>query len=139
MDIYLEMPTEYNNNSTSYDHGEDSMTCKNRLLSLMLSIMFAASIAVPRNASAAAAFIHVIDMSQLQYQTFPDGRIYLRNLNTWDSQALIGNYNYYVDTTTVEGKNIYALMLAAIAQATPLWLGLSNGYLAGAVSYVGNW
>lgn len=110
-----------------------------RLTSLAFTIMFATSIGLSRNAAASAAFIHVTDMSQLQYQTFPDGRIYLRNINAWDSQALAGNYNYYVDTTTVEGKNIYALMLAAIAQATPLWLGLSNGYLAGAVSYVGNW
>lgn len=88
---------------------------------------------------AAVVWISIPDVSQIQYQTYQDGKVYLRNLNSFDSQATGGDYAYYIDTTTQEGKDIFALFLSFIPQGHSLWLGLSNGYAAGAITAVGNW
>jgi hypothetical protein len=89
-------------------------------------------------ASAQIAFVRVTDASQLAYQT-GGGNVYLRNVNTFDSNALPCCYSYWIDTTTPEGKNIFALLLTAIAQGQGLWIGLPSGYASGAVTDAGNW
>ena len=105
----------------------------------MKTWLFGMVAAVSVSLAHAEVWVRVSNMSLLQYQTYPNGYIYLRNLNSFDSNALIGNYNYFIDTTTVEGKNIWAVALTAIAQGTVLNLGLPDGYAAGAVQYVGYW
>jgi|SRR6516162_4554653 hypothetical protein len=87
----------------------------------------------------AIAYIRVSDMSQVQYQTSPDGKVYFRNLNAFNSSALGCCYNYYIDTTTVEGKNVWAMFLSYIATQRGLWLGVPDGYAAGVVSWSGDW
>ena len=63
----------------------------------------------------------------------------MRNMNTFDPNALGCCYNYWIDTTTAEGKNIFTMMLTAIALGQGMWIGLPSGYASGAVSYSGNW
>lgn len=92
----------------------------------------------PRYA-AAETWVWVPDLSLLKYQTYPDGKLYLRNLNEFNSNALGCCYNYYVDTTTIQGKNIFALILTKAAQGKGLYLGVPDGFAAGGVSYVGEW
>jgi hypothetical protein len=87
---------------------------------------------------AQSVFVRVNNASQLAYQT-QASNVYLRNLNVFDSNALGCCYNYWIDTSTVEGRNIFAIMLEAIALQQGMWLALPPGYASGAVSYGGNW
>ena len=87
----------------------------------------------------AETWAYVPDMSQLKYQLFPGGLIYFRNLSDFSTAALYGNYNYWIDTTTQDGRNSWATMLSAIAQHSPLYVGIPDGQAQGIVSYVGIW
>jgi len=87
----------------------------------------------------AETWVYVPDTSQLKYQLTPDGHIYFRNLSDFSSAALYGNYNYWLDTTTQDGRNTWATMLSAISQHTGLYLGIPDGLAQGSVSYVGIW
>lgn len=84
----------------------------------------------------ALAYVLVPDVSQISYQTAADGKIFLRNLYQFNSGALPCCYNYYFDTTTPEGKNIFALFMSASAQGKGLYLGVPDGYAAGLVTVV---
>jgi len=87
----------------------------------------------------AVVWISIPDVSQLQYQTNGDGKIYFRNINQFNGSAMGCCYNYWIDTNTVEGRNIFALILSHAALHTGLLFGLTNDWGAGAVSGVGEW
>jgi hypothetical protein len=89
-------------------------------------------------AANAMVWVHATNVAQVQYQT-AGNFIYFRNLNQFNSSALGCCYNYWIDTSTVEGRNIFALVLSAAAQGTALYFGVSDGYASGVVSYVGVW
>ena len=103
------------------------------------SLIIAAAVLAPLHSAYSAVFVRVPDVSLLKYQTYPGGRIWFRNFHSFDANALVSNYAYYIDTTTAEGKNIFALIMAASAQNRGLWFGLPNGYVEGEVTYVGEW
>jgi hypothetical protein len=85
----------------------------------------------------ATVFVNINDVSQLKYQTFSDGRVYIRNFNIFNASALGYCYNYWFDTNTVEGKNIMALLLSYSAQRRGLYFGVPDGFAAGLVNNVG--
>lgn len=85
----------------------------------------------------ATTFVLIGDVSQVQYQAASDGRVYLRNLNSLSAYPLWCCYNYWIDPTTVEGKNIWTMYLVAASQGTPLYLGLPDGSAAGLITYAG--
>jgi hypothetical protein len=87
----------------------------------------------------ATTFVHITDVSLLAFQTAPNGIVYLRNLNQFSSSALGCCYSYYVDSTTAEGKDIFALILSAAAQHSALWIGIPDPPAGGAVGFAGNW
>lgn len=105
---------------------------------IRVCILTAALIA-PLNAALGAVWVRVPDVSQLKFQTYPGGKVWLRNLKIFDANVTDSSYAYYIDTTTAEGKNIFALMLSASAQNRPLWFGLPDNYAEGPVQYVGEW
>jgi len=115
----------------------DMKPMRTRLLSAAVVVTFALACAAPRAADA-AAFVRITDASVLAYQT-EGSAVYLRNLNQFDSNALGCCYNYYIDTSSQEGKNLFALLLMAIATHGALWLGVPDGYAAGVVGFAGNW
>jgi len=89
---------------------------------------------------ALAVWIIVPDASQVQYMTDGSGRIYFRNLDQFDSAAALGCcYNYWIDTTTPEGKNIYALFLTLGAQSKGFRISVPDGRQPGALSAAGQW
>lgn len=102
-------------------------------------LIVAAAVLSPLHSAYSAVFVRVPDVSLLKYQTYPDGKVWFRNFQSFDSNAQNSNYAYYIDTTTAEGKSILALMLAASAQNRGLWFGLPNDYVSGRVTYVGEW
>jgi hypothetical protein len=86
----------------------------------------------------ATVWVYVSDVSQLQYST--NGNfIYFRNFNQFNTSALGCCWNYWIDTTTTEGKNTFALMMAAAAQAKPMYFGVPDGYASGMVILNGIW
>lgn len=90
-------------------------------------------------AAQALTEVTVPDASQLSYQTDPSGRVFLRNLNTYSSQALGCCYNYYIDTTTAEGRVLFSILLLDIARSAPLSLFIPDAMAAGPVSFGGSY
>ena len=105
---------------------------------ILLSIVAVLGALTMRSAFA-ETWVLVPDMSQLKYQLYPGGLIYFRNLSDFSTAALYGNYNYWIDTTTQDGRNTWATMLSASAQHTPLYLGIPDAQAPGLVTYVGIW
>jgi len=105
---------------------------------LCAALLATALLAIP-GVSQAYAWVWVANVSQLQYQTNPDGRVYLRNLNQFNASAAGCCYNYYFDTNTAEGKAIFALFLAKAAQGAGLQIGVPNGFAPGVITNVGEW
>jgi hypothetical protein len=109
---------------------------KKKLLLFVISWMVMASGA----ANAAVYYVLVPDMSQLSWQMDPNGVVWFRNLNSFDSTVLGCCYNFSIDTTTAAGKSMWSAVLAKIETNQPLWLVLANGNTSpGPISYIGNW
>jgi hypothetical protein len=87
----------------------------------------------------AATFVGVSDAGQLYYQTDPTGKVYFRNVNTFSTQALGCCYNYYIDTTTAEGKALFAIFLLDVGRAAPIIFLIPDNMAPGAVSFGGYW
>jgi hypothetical protein len=87
----------------------------------------------------AANFVRITDASLLKYQTDPSGKIFLRNLNSFDTNALGCCYNYYIDTLTVEGKLIWTTILSLSAQGKGLWIRVPDNFAPGPISQSGEW
>jgi hypothetical protein len=94
------------------------------------------------NIAHAFSWVEVSDASQLQYQTWGDGnsaRVYLRNVNHFDSNAMGCCYNYYIDLATPDGRAIFAIFLSAAARNVPIRFAVPDGYAAGPVIAMGQW
>ena len=105
------------------------------MITMKRGAIFAALLVLLTQTAHATVFITISDVSRLSFQTWPDGRVLLRNLDTFDSHALPCCWNYWVDTTTQEGKNIYALILFLSTTGGSMSLGLPDGYASGTVDY----
>jgi hypothetical protein len=82
--------------------------------------------------------VTVTDMSQLRWQADTVGRVWIRNLNQFDSTFLGCCYNYYIDTTTADGKIKWSAVLSYVATGAPLYFYVANKTQPGPVTYVGN-
>ena len=80
--------------------------------------------------------VFVPDASQLSFSTEPSGKVWLRNLNTFNSSVLGCCWNYSIDPTTPEGKNIWVVLLVAMSQGQSINIGVPDNQAAGAVSFV---
>jgi hypothetical protein len=87
----------------------------------------------------AYGWVYIADVSKVQYQLSPDGRLYFRNLNAFNSAVLGCCYNYWIDTNGVHGKNIYALFLSKQATGKGLILGVPDAGATGPIDYAGEW
>ncbi len=107
-----------------------------RAIGLSLALMLGSIISRP---ALSQVWISVPDASQIQYQTWGDGKVYFRNLNQFDVNAQGCCYFYWIDTTNQEGKNIYALILSYIALGRALKIAVPTGYASGQLSAAGSW
>jgi hypothetical protein len=98
-----------------------------------------ASAAMIGPATAANIYVNVSDASQLSFQLTSDGRVYLRNINYFDSNALPCCYNYWIDTTTQEGKNTYALILSYSAMGRGFRFDIGDYTTPQQITWVGPW
>jgi len=64
--------------------------------------------------------VTVPDSSLISWQMDASGKVWLRNLDQFNSTFLGCCYNYYIDLTTVDGKAKWATMLTYIASGKPL-------------------
>jgi hypothetical protein len=103
-----------------------------------LAGILAAAATLSSHSATAEVYVSVPDASLIKYQ-LGGNSVVLRNLNDFNANALGCCYNYYIDTTTQDGKNIFAAMLAAAAQGKPFIFGVPNGYAAGPVTQGGQW
>lgn len=71
-------------------------------------------------------WFRVADASQIQYLTDGGTRIYLRNLNSFDSTVLGCCYNYWIDVSSEAGKAAWATLLTKIETQQHIWLYLTG-------------
>jgi hypothetical protein len=100
---------------------------------MMLSLLF---MTLSTNAE---DWITVNNMSQIKWQIAPTGKVYLRNINEFNSQALPCCYNYYIDTTTPAGKSLWSVVLTKMTTSQKLILGTPDISTAGPITYAGIW
>ncbi len=87
----------------------------------------------------AVTAVAVADASQLTYVTDPSGKVYLRNVNTYaQGQALGCCYNYYIDTTTVEGKLLFSIFLASAARNSTFNFYIPDYPATGSITFGGS-
>ena len=84
-------------------------------------------------------WITIDDMSKVKWQMSPEGVVFFRNLNEFNAQALPCCYNYSIDTTTEAGKAKWSVILAKMATADSLILGVKPISEKGAITYLGSW
>ena len=91
------------------------------------------------SAHAGNIYLSIPDASQLSFLLSGDGRIYLRNINAFDSSALPCCFSYWIDTTTQEGKNTYALILSYSAMGRGFRFDISDYTTPQAITWAGPW
>jgi len=104
----------------------------------MKKLMFISILLTTLSANA-EDWITVNDMSQVKWQIDPDGRVFLRNLNEFNADALACCNNYSIDTTTPAGKALWSVVLTKMTTSQKLILGVKNIDKAGPITYAGVW
>lgn len=89
-------------------------------------------------------YIHVTDMSQVDYQVVSGGKVYFRNLNLFKENVTGCCYAFYLDTTTDFGKIAWSTILTKMTTKSDLYLYVSemNPPTSGnpaQVTHLGNW
>jgi hypothetical protein len=82
--------------------------------------------------------VTVTDMTQLHWQADPTGKVYIRNLSQFDASFLVGNYNFYIDTTTADGKIKWSAVLTYVQAGGSLYFYVANKTQPGPITFVGN-
>jgi hypothetical protein len=104
-----------------------------------LSAWILAATGIIEVAHAGNIYVNVSDASQLSFLIDGTGRIYLRNINSFDANALPCCWSYWIDTTTQEGKNTYALILAYSAMGRGFRFDISDYTTPQQITWAGPW
>lgn len=87
----------------------------------------------------ASDWVSITDMSQLSYQIAND-KVWLRNVNKFDSTWLGCCVAYYVDLTSNNGKATWSAMLVKIAARDKYNIGVVDKTKnSSPVTFSGNW
>lgn len=85
----------------------------------------------------ASDFLYIADASEIKWQITSTNKIYLRNLDSFDSSYLPCCYNYWIDASTDAGKSFYAALLARSAASQYIYIGVPDKATASALNYIG--
>jgi len=88
----------------------------------MLIALFGIFISTTAHSAGEATYVHVSDMSLIHYQLTGDGKVYFRNLNSFNNAVTGCCYAFYLDTTTPYGKSAWSTILAKMATKQNLYL-----------------
>lgn len=92
------------------------------------------------HSSFAVDFVGVDDMSKIKWQIQSStGKVFIRNLDEFNSGFLGCCYNHYIETTTDEGKAVWSTILSHMMAGKPLSLGVTDKTQAGPIVYFGKW
>ena len=89
--------------------------------------------------SRASDHLYIDDASQIRWLVNSSGRVYLRNLHTFDNTYLGCCYNYWINTSTEAGKIFFAVFLARVSAGQPIWISIPDKTVPNAVSNIGRW
>lgn len=92
----------------------------------------------------AGTYVHVDDMSKIEYQLTADGKVYFRNLNSFNPAVTGCCYAFYLDTTTDFGKSAWSTILMKMASKQDLYMYVDreDPPTSGApvqIDHIGNW
>ncbi len=82
--------------------------------------------------------VTVNDMTQLSWQMDPSGKVWIWNLDSFDSSFLPCCYKYYIDTTTGVGKTQWSTVLAHTITGRHLTFYVSNKAQSGPITFLMN-
>ncbi len=105
----------------------------------MKSLLLAVMILITPLTVNAEEFITVNDMSQVKWQMAPNGRVYFRNMDSFNASALPCCYSYFIDTSTDVGKSVWSVVLTKMATSSKLILGVPSLSSGGEITYLGLW
>jgi hypothetical protein len=96
------------------------------------------------SAFVASGYVHIANVSELQYQIYDGGTVYFRNLNKFDSGVTGCCYAFALDTSTEGGKSMWSTILLKMATGGDIYFYLTerNPPTSGSPAYVhhiGNW
>lgn len=91
--------------------------------------------------SYASDCLNVSDFSQIKWQLrSTDGRVHLRNLDSFDPSYLGCCYNYHIDTSTEPGKAIWSAFLAKEMASQGGTLCIADKQTANSpINFIGDW
>lgn len=84
-------------------------------------------------------FVHISNASQLKWQITDSNKVYLRNLNDFDSTFLACCYNYWIDLATEAGKAYWVTLQIKIAAGVEVDLGVADKTVSGPLNSVGDY
>jgi len=115
------------------------MTGRRRTIAIVRGIAVAAifSLSVADQSATAGQGIVINDPTGIQYG-IQDNKVYLRNLNAYDSTWLPCCYNYWIDLSTDNGKAQFSALLAHKLSGKKLSIWKSDPTTAGAIDIVGD-
>ncbi len=107
-------------------------------------ILFFSCLLLVNAAYSGGTYVHVNDMSLVDYQMVSNGKVYFRNLNEFNSSVTGCCYAFYIDTSTDYGKSTWSTMLMKMATKQDLYLYVDEsnpptGGNAALISHIGNW
>ena len=112
------------------------MNARRMFRSLWMNLALLSGLALSAPAFADYWF-QVPDSSQLKYVVGNDSKVYLRNLNQFDSTVLGCCYNYWIDLSTAAGRAQWATLLAKIQSGQEVWIFVTSQTAQGTV-YLGD-
>jgi hypothetical protein len=86
----------------------------------------------------ASYWFRVPDASQLQWMVDVNGKVWLRNLSSFDASVLGCCYNYHIDLNTAQGRGLWAALQLRMAQSQSVWISVPSQTTAGHIDFVAN-
>jgi len=88
------------------------------MIRILSAVLF--TLVMAQAAFADAEYVSIPDASTLLTEIGPDGKLWFRNLTTYNSALIPGNYIYYLDTTTPAGRSQHAFILFRMGTHQPM-------------------
>lgn len=86
----------------------------------------------------ASHWFKVSNAADLQWLIDQSGKVYLRNLKSFDSTVMDCCYNYWIDLSTPAGKGMWSSLQLKIATSESVWISVDNTTSAGEISFIGD-
>jgi hypothetical protein len=119
--------------------GGEIMTGRQRIIAIVrgMAIAILLSLSFASRPVMAGAYVVINDPTGIQYAV-QDNKVYLRNMNVYDSAWLPCCYNYWIDLSTDNGKAQFSALLAHKLSGKKLNIYKNDFATAGPIDILGD-